>query len=1127
MEPQGGSARTELSEAKRSLLAKRLKGAAAGAPRDPIPRRAGAGPLPLSFPQQRLWFLEQLEPGRPFYHIGVPVKLKGRLDHEALVRALTEIVRRHEALRTRFVRVDGEPRQVVDAPFTVDLPVEESGGMEHGAVLERVREEIEAPFDLERGPLVRARLLRLGEEEHVLAVTLHHVISDGWSMGVFMRELTMLYEAFVGGRPSPLAELPLQYGDFAVWQRGRLGGEVLERQLGYWRDQLRDLPVVDVPTDFPRPPVQSHRGAALWFRVSPERTARLKAVAREEGATPFMLLLAAWQTLLLRYTGGEDQVVGSPIANRTRGEIEPLIGFFVNTLVLRNDLSGDPPFRELVRRVRDTTLGAYANQDLPFERLVEELQPERDLSRNPLFQVLFALQNAPEEELELAGLTLTWQWVDTTTAKFDLMLWMHEERGELVALLEYATDLFRPATVERMRDHLLTLLDGIAADPDARLSDLPLLTAPERDRILGEWNDTARDPGGAPATLHGLVEAQAARTPERVAVRFAGGDLTYAELDRRAESFAAALTARGVGPETRVALCVERGTEMVVGILGILKAGGAYVPLDPAYPADRIAYVLVDAGARVLATSEELRGSLPEFEGEVVEVAPPPPAPPPLAGEGWREAPGWGTAVSPDHLAYVIYTSGSTGRPKGVMVPHGAAANFLRAMRERPGISADDILLAVTTPAFDISVLELFLPLTVGARVVVADAATAADPMALADLLAASGATVMQATPATWKMLLFSGWEGDPGLRVLCGGEALPGPVADLLRERSAAVWNLYGPTETTVWSTLHHVDRAAPSVPIGRPVANTRAYALDAGFQPVPAGVPGELFLGGEGVARGYLGRPGLTADRFLPEPFGGTPGARMYRTGDLARWRPDGVLEYLGRADQQVKVRGFRIEPGEVEAALAAHPGVREAVVAAPEDGTGEARLVAYVVEEDEVPPDTPELRRFLRDRLPDYMIPSLFVGLDALPRTGSGKVDRRALPAPEGGRAGVSAELVEPRTAVEEAVASVWAEVLRLERVGVHDNFFELGGHSILATQVVAAVRDTLQADLTVRALFEHPTVAGLAEEVLAREPVPGQTERIAEILRLVGSLSEDDAARALLELGDAPTPDRLPA
>jgi amino acid adenylation domain-containing protein len=1133
MENQDGTARPALSSAKKALLEKRLRGAAASAPRDPIPPRAETGPLPLSFPQQRLWFLEQLEPGRPFYHIGVPVRLRGRLDRGALARALTEIVRRHEALRTGFVVVGGEPRQVVRPPFAVEVPLEECAGISQPELLERIRVELEAPFDLERDPLVRARLLRLGDDEHVLAATLHHVISDGWSMAVFIRELTQLYEAFVQNLPSPLPDLPLQYGDFAVWQRGRLGGEVLEKQLGYWREQLRGLPTVELPTDFPRPPVQSHRGAGLWFRVSAETNARLKAVAREEGATLFMLLLAAWQTLLLRYTGQEDLVVGTPIANRTRREIEPLIGFFVNTLVLRGDLSGDPPFRALLHRARETTLGAYAHQDFPFEKLVEELAPERDLSRNPLFSVLFALQNAPEEELELAGVKLTWQWVDSTTAKFDLMLWTHEEKGELVCLLEYATDLFRASTAERMREHLVTLLEGIAADPGAPLSRLPLLAPDERARILAEWNDTAREV--PPSTLHGLVEAQAARTPERAALEFAGETTTYAALDRRATVLAAELAARGVGPESRVALCLERGPEMVAALLAVLKAGGAYVPLDPAYPADRIAYVLADSGARVLVTQSALAETLPEFAGEIVVVDgtphPPNPLPPQAREGGARQIPvvlpslacgggaGGGGAVpdGPDQLAYAIYTSGSTGHPKGVMVTHGAAVNLLHAMRERPGISPEDTLLAVTTLAFDIALLELLLPLTVGARVVLADRETAADPVALADLLAASGATVMQATPATWKMLVFAGWEGDRSLRILSGGEALPGSIADLLRERGSVVWNLYGPTETTVWSTAHRVDGSEAVVPVGTPVANTRAYVLDDHLNPVPAGVPGGLYLAGAGVARGYLGRPDLSAERFLPEPFGGAErgGARMYRTGDRARWREDGVLEFLGRDDHQVKVRGFRIELGEVEAALAAHPGVREAAAAALADETGEARLVAYVVEEDEVPPDAPDLRAWLRGRLPDYMVPSLFVPLEALPRTANGKTDRAALPAPEGGRAAVEAEFVEPRTAVEEALAAVWAETLHVERVGVHDNFFELGGHSILATQLVVAVRSTLQAEVPVRVLFEHPTVAELAAAIVARDPVPGQTERVAEILRLIGSMSDDEAERTLLE------------
>ncbi|HEX7240435.1 MAG TPA: amino acid adenylation domain-containing protein, partial [Longimicrobiaceae bacterium] len=832
-----------------------------------------------------------------------------------------------------------------------------------------------------------------------------------------------------------------------------------------------------------------------------------------------------------------DVVVGTPIAGRRWREVEGLVGFFVNTLALRGDLSGDPTFRELVGRVRETTLGAYAHQDFPFEKLVEELAPERDLSRNPLFSVLFALQNAPEEDLELAGIKLTWQWVDSTTAKFDLMLWTHEEKGEIVLLLEYATDLFRASTAERMRGHLVALLDGIVADPDAPLSRLPLLAPAERERILAEWNDTAREV--PPSTLHALVEAQAARTPDAVALVFEGERVTYRELGARADALARRLRALGVGPETRVGVCMERSPELVTALLGTLKAGGAYVPLDPSYPAERLAYMLEDSAVPVLLAQEGVR--LPEYGGTIVAVdaparphpaalEPPPsptggggaspsspeaqsaeagpaaltPRPPlPMLGEGEhdsvegedrsvemplpRDGGGWrargepGGGFSPDSLAYVIYTSGSTGRPKGAMNAHRGVVNRLRWMQDRYGLTADDVVLQKTPFSFDVSVWEFFWPLMTGARLVLARPEGHRDPEYLSELIEREGVTTLHFVPSMLQAFLEAGEPERCGSvrRVVCSGEALSPEVAERFHGRlpAAELHNLYGPTEAAVDVTYHACVPGESMVPIGRPVANTRIHILDAWLQEVPVGVPGELYIGGVQVGRGYHGRPELTAERFVPDPFSSTGGERLYRTGDRARWLATGEVEYLGRLDEQVKVRGFRIELGEIEAALLREPGVREAVAAAREDAPGHARIVAYVVADAEGAPSAPALRARLKEVLPDYMVPAAFVFLEALPLSPNGKLDRAALPAPEWTRPEEAGETVAPRDSVEETLAGIWCGVLRLDRVGVHDNFFELGGDSILSIQVISRAAQA-GIRLVPRQMFQHQTVAELA-------------------------------------------------
>ncbi|MFL6289704.1 MAG: amino acid adenylation domain-containing protein, partial [Thermoanaerobaculia bacterium] len=776
-----------------------------------------------------------------------------------------------------------------------------------------------------------------------------------------------------------------------------------------------------------------------------------RAVAREHAVSPFMVLLGAFQALVSRYTGQEDVVVGSPIANRTRSELEGLIGFFVNTLVLRTDLGGDPSGVALLSGVRETALGAYAHQDLPFEYLVEKLQPQRDLSRNPLFQLMFNLLNAPVERVESAGLSLSSLQSSGSTALFDFQVYLTETPQGLSMAWEYATDLFDAATVERLARHFGNLLAGIASHPEARLSELPLLDPEERSQLLVEWNETSRDlPAGL---VHEWIAAQAARTPEAVAVTFGAESLTYGELDRRANGLAWRLRDQGVGPEVRVGIALERSLEMVVAVLGVLKAGGAYVPLDPSYPAERLAFMKADAGLAVVLES---------LDFEEAPEAPP-------------------VDLGPDNAAYVIYTSGSTGRPKGVQVPHGALANFLISMAGRPGFGAEDVLLAVTSLSFDIAGLELYLPLMQGGRIVLASREEAADGRRLQELLA--GATVLQATPATWRLLIDSGWQSGEGLKALCGGEALPPSLASDLLARVGSLWNVYGPTETTVWSTVEEIHGP---VSIGRPIGNTEAYVLDGHGNPVPVGALGELVLGGAGVARGYLGRPDLTAEKFVPNPFS-VPGSRMYRTGDLARWCPEGTLECLGRIDHQVKVRGFRIELGEIEAALGRHPDVTAAVVVVRDE-----RLVAYVVGA-----DVSGLRSWLRQSLPEYMVPTAWVALEKLPLTPNGKVDRRALPAP----AMAAASATAPRNPVEELLAEIWCELLGLDRVGIDDDFFDLGGHSLKATQLVARVRRAFGVDLPLRRLFEVPTVAGLGRVVerLRGEGAPSEAPPLVPVPR----------------------------
>ncbi|MGH7798832.1 MAG: amino acid adenylation domain-containing protein [Candidatus Binatia bacterium] len=1070
---------TDMPPEKRALLEWRLKQkSAAGLAGDSaIPRRQDRDAAPMSFAQQRLWFLDQLEPGSSFYNMAQSVRLEGSLNVEALTKSLCTIVDRHEVLRTNFIDVEGVPSQRI-APAKpivvsiVDLTGDPDG--ERSGRLQRVlKEEIGRPFDLSRDLMLRATLVKLAPSEHILLLMTHHIASDGWSSAILWHELATLYRAFSRGEPDPLPELPIQYSDYAVWQRHWLQGDILERQLSYWKTQLSGLDILKLPTDRARPAVQTYRGSRQSIELSKELTEKLKALSRKEKATLFMTLLAAFQTLLYRYSGQEDVAMGSPIAGRTRFETERLIGFFINTLVLRSDLSGDPTFRELLGRVRKSALDAYEHQDIPFEKLVEELHLERDLSRSPLVQVIFALQNVPRQVRELPGLTARPVDIANESARFDLTLYTWEESEELRARLQYNTDLFDHDSMSRMLNHFTVLLQGIVANPDRRISDLPILIEAERHQLLVDWNDTQR---GYPRDkcLHELFEEQVERSPDAVAVVFEDQRLTYRDLNARANRLARDLIKLGVGPETLVGIYVERSLDMIVGLLGILKAGGAYVPLDPAYPKERVAFMLQDAQVRILLTQLQLVSELPPEHGAQL-----------LCIDTAQVAEQTDTnlehTTTSGNLAYVIYTSGSTGKPKGVQISHGAMVNFLTAMQREPGIAADDTLLAVTTLCFDIAGLELYLPLTVGARVVLISREVAADGGRLAEKLADSRATFMQATPATWQMLVEAGWHGEGRLKILCGGETLTTELATQLLARSSSLWNMYGPTETTVWSSICRVETPHAQIPIGRPIANTEMYVLDRHQQPLPIGVPGELYIGGSGLARGYLNHPELTDEKFVPDPFRPHTHKRLYKTGDLARWLSDGTIEILGRLDNQVKIRGFRIELGEIEAVLGQHPSVGEAVVVAREVAPAEHRLVGYIVSKPPAVATAEQLSRFLKSKLPDYMVPYAFVMLDALPRTPNGKVDRGALPAPDQRSTDPQKLFLAPRTPIEHQLAGIWAEVLKLKEVGVGDNFFELGGHSLLATRVISRLRDAFRVELPLRVLFEQPTVAGLAERI----------------------------------------------
>jgi amino acid adenylation domain-containing protein len=1049
---------------------------------------AGSVAHPLSFAQQRIWFLDQMAPGSAAYNLPILLALSGPLQLETLQRSLGEIMRRHEILRTHLDIIGEQANQVVDAAQTIALPVIELDQVVtetdraetvRAEALRLARAHGSTPIDLAAGPLLRATLLRLGVQEHWLVLTSHRIACDEASAGLLCGELAALYAAFAEGKPSPLAPLPMQYAGFAAWQRLPDQSQPIQEELGWWTRKLAGpLPILDLPTDSPRPPFTSTRGARRTWSVDPSVAAALRALSREEGVSVQTALLAIFNTLLHRTARQDDIIVGLSVPGRS-AQTAGLIGPFANTLALRTDLSGAPDFRQLLRRVETVMQEALDHQNAPFDRLLEALNPPRDPSRFPIFQVVFNFDDGAQMCWEAGGVEMRCESIDLQTARFDLVFSVQQREDAIDIAVEYCTDLFEDRTIGRMVDHFMTLLGAVLADREQPISQLPLLSAAERRLLLSEWNATqAAYPHHLP--VHRLFEQQAAATPAAIAAGCAGSQISYGELNRRANRLARHLQALGVQENSLAGIYMQRSIDMIVALLAVHKAGAAYLPLDPAFPADRLAFMIEDSQTRIIIADSELTGHMPSHHAQVVVLDQ-------AAGDAAGAGSGGASENLPDapgqtydgeRLAYVLYTSGSTGRPKGVQVPQRALVNFLASMQQRPGITQADTLLSVTTLSFDIAGLEIFLPLISGARVEIAEQAVTADGPALLGLLQRCGASIMQATPATWRLLLGAGWEGTAGLKVLCGGEAMPGELAGQLLSRCDSLWNMYGPTETTIWSTLHHVTAGEGIMPIGRPIANTQVYILDAAGQPTPTGVAGELYIGGDGVAHGYLNRPELTAEKFVPDPFAGG-NARLYRTGDLARYRPDGNLDFLGRIDFQVKVRGFRIELGEIEAILEQHPSIRQAVVIAREDTPGDVRLVAYLSAGAATVPPPADLRAWLKEKLPDYMVPAHYITLEAFPLTPNGKVDRKALPAPAAAVAGqASAHFIAPRNDVERQVAAIWQTVLNVQSVGIADNFFDLGGHSLLIIQVHTQLRRTFDTDLTVAQMFQYPTVEALA-------------------------------------------------
>jgi amino acid adenylation domain-containing protein/non-ribosomal peptide synthase protein (TIGR01720 family) len=1054
----------------------------------PVPRDQN---LPLSFGQQGLWFIDELEGGSTAYNQLFAIKLQGVVQVAIIEQALTEIVRRHEILRTTFKTINGQAFQAIapEANFTLAVETLQWQELQSFAVAQS-----QHSFNLAEGPLLRVTLVKLAPEEYVLLFVIHHAIADAWSSTIIIQELAAIYEAFSLGKPSPLPELPIQYADFAYWQHQKLQ-QSLPEQLRYWEQKLSNTPpVLQLPSDRSRLAVQSFQGFVITLELNKDLTAKLKQLSQGSGVTLFMTLLAAFNTLLYRYTNQEDICVGTTIANRHSRELESLIGYFINTLVMRTDLSGNPSFRELLQRVRDVAWEAYNHQDLPFDQLVAKLQPKRDLSHTPLFQVMFVLENAPKQEVQLPGLTLSFLEIPLASANFDLSLAMRETEQGLLAKFEYNTNLFDAGTITRMAGHFQTLLWAVAANQEQSILELPLLTATEQHQLLVEWNNTQSE-YPQDKCIHQLFEAQVEKTPDAVAVIFDDKHLTYQELNHRANQLAHYLQTLGVGPEVLVGICVERSLEMIVGLLGILKAGGAYVPLDPVYPVERLSFMLSDSQVSVLLTQQKLLENLPTSKAHLV-----------CLDKDWKEISQYShenlvNNVTPDNLAYVIYTSGSTGQPKGVMVQHQSLVSFTETIKGEYGITSDDRILQFASISFDAAAEEIYPCLTSAATLVLRTDEMLASVPAFLQKCRDWSLTVLDLPTAYWHQwmaeLETTNLAVPESLRlVIIGGEQASSEKVAICQQRvdqGIQLVNSYGPTEATIVSTIYKLSSSASVnisqyTPIGRAIANVKTYVLDQHLQLVPIGVTGELYIGGANLARGYLNRPDLTEEKFIFNPFDKSKESRLYKTGDLVRYLPDGNIEFLGRVDEQVKIRGFRIEIGEIEAVLSQHPQLRQTAVIVREDQPGNKRLVAYVVPKQEQVTAN-ELRRFLKEKLPDFMVPGAFVNLETLPLTPNGKVDRRALPAPDTSSLTQETNFVPPRNTIELQLAQIWSEVLGVQPIGIRDNFFELGGDSIIAIQIIAKANQ-VGLKLTTKQLFQHQTITELATVAARKQAIQAE-------------------------------------
>ena len=1030
--------------------------------------------FPLSYQQEALWFLDQLEPGLPVYNLTICQHIKGDMDLQVLTKALNILVERHESLRTGFQEIDEQVSQVIQKEFTAEINSIEIDSDYEGA-LDEAKKFAKIGFDLTSKSLLSSHLIKYQPERYILLFVLHHIVFDGWSVGIFRKELMDIYNALLHQQEYDQEAPEVQYADFAVWQRKWFNEETKERQLEFWKQALGDNPQpLELPTDKIRPARQDFKGGFILVHIPKEITLALKELSIKQSCTLFMTVMSAFKVLLHRYSGQDDISVGSPMANRQEQELENSLGYFVNTVVFRTDLSGNPTFNELLKRFRANVLDVFDNQDMPFDKLVEELKPERDLSRNPLFQAMLALQPAMEFDTDFSGASSEAIRIGTGTSKFDISFELRETSDGIKGFMEYNIDLFEPVTCQRMATNFQVLLQAIANNPEQRIGDLGLIEDAEKKYLLETINSTTREYPNE-TLLHQLVDEQAVENPDKVAVQFGDESITYTELIDRANQLAHYLVDKGAGSERLVGIYMNRGIDMVVGLLGILKSGSAYLPMDPMFPHDRLEYMLKDAAAPILLTQERLEDSFPDYQGEVI-----------CLDSQWGEISASSTespmiTAKPQNLAYTIYTSGSTGKPKGVQIEHRNVVNFLHSMQKEPGITPKDVLLSVTTLSFDISILEIFLPLITGAKLILVSKEQSMEGGFLLSQVKRSQVTIMQATPSTWRIMLDSGWDKKfDQLKVLCGGEAFPKDLADQLLDRCGELWNVYGPTETTIWSTCKQIKSDDPKVTIGRPIDNTTVYILDKNANLAAQGVIGELCIGGDGVSRGYLNRPELNEDRFISSSFNGQSKDLIYRTGDLARILNNGEIECLGRLDNQVKIRGYRIELGEIESIISQHPQIKASVVAVKGKDLMDSRLVAYAIPEGDAP-SIDELKSMVKNDLPDYMVPAHWMFLEKFPKTSNEKIDRKNLPDPDFKDLQRDTEFEEAKDELENRLIEIWEKLLNVNPIGVNDNFFVLGGHSLLAARITAQIKKKLGIDLQLETLFKAQTVRELANEI----------------------------------------------